>query len=219
MAKRMTLSEQMRAIKVPLPTAGGTTKKRKAMPVLKNKVIDILSFVLPKGVYYPRSTERLLLYANLGPLVTLNGKFGLRAGPGGKEVASDPVVTNLIREEGRKLVIESHSASKHQTLTLAEQEEVLMRAQQSGVSSKLDSMTEDEILTLLQQAGIDDFGEVEFHAVAHVVGEERRRLLASTRSSFPPLPGQEVSTTTQRVRGVSKNGSLHRTRDRETMMF
>ena len=34
------------------------------------------------------------------------------------------------------------------------------RSQQSGVSSKLDSMTEDEILTLLQQAGIDDFGRL-----------------------------------------------------------
>jgi len=140
----------------------------------------LFSFLYPPGQYHSKSTARLYVFAEFGPILV---KGRLCGGYKGQHLVTDQELDDMIKEMIREDILKVYV--ENQVLTRREQEEVIQQA--DSKFKQVPNYTRSQVEELLKTCGRGDEGEYLFHDLQRIVREDREKKLRERQKMYPDV--------------------------------
>mmetsp|Transcript_44263 Transcript_44263/g.110851 ORF Transcript_44263/g.110851 Transcript_44263/m.110851 type:complete len:299 (+) Transcript_44263:45-941(+) len=147
---------------------------------------DLFQFLFPPGFFHSKSTARLYIFAEFGPvLVESKGGFmSMRSGYKGQHVLTDQELNDMIEEMIKEDILKVYVGDA--VLKPSEQTEVI--AQADDKLKSIPNYTKEHIEDLLEHTR-DGEGNYNFHKMQKVIRKERYTKLAERKRMYPDVAG------------------------------
>mmetsp|Transcript_52132 Transcript_52132/g.122307 ORF Transcript_52132/g.122307 Transcript_52132/m.122307 type:complete len:292 (+) Transcript_52132:184-1059(+) len=179
---------------------------------------ELLQFLLPSGFFHSKSTARLYIFAEFGPVLVKvrEGWMSLRSGYKGQHVVTEQELEDMIVDMIREDILKVYVGDA--VLKPTEQEEVISQADDKLKS--IPNYTKEEIEELLAPALNRDL-QYDFHKLQHIVRRERQVQLKERKKMYPDVVGPRLPKKAFKYyeEGLQQSIRPKKFRDSEIFMY
>jgi len=141
---------------------------------------DLFEFLFPTGLFHSRSTARLYIFAEHGPVLS-QGR--LRSGYKGQHRVTDQELNDMIEEMIKEDILKIYVGE--QVLSIRDQEEVIQQA--DSKFKNIPNYTRAQIDQVLSECRRNEHGAYNFHDLQRLVRENRQSELSERKKMYPDV--------------------------------